>query len=163
MKIAQGGYSKDIASGLISKDEDCTQLQGAQLQGGEDSCAVPANATGKMKKKRKSQTKFRTSSYCDLMCGCYIHGYICCLGEVAHPCGDKDQKGHDKYCHFCQHVKINMLGCTTAGANKNKSTTNVIIIIAKKKLTDLWQKKCKKIPVVTLTAQAAPTGTDLQT
>ena len=28
---------------------------------------------------------------------------------------DKDQsKGHDKYCHFCQHVKINMLACTTA-------------------------------------------------
>jgi hypothetical protein len=26
---------------------------------------------------------------------------------------DKDQKGHDKYCHFCQHVKINMLACTT--------------------------------------------------
>lgn len=29
---------------------------------------------------------------------------------------DKDQiKGQDKYCHFCQHVKINMLACTTLG------------------------------------------------
>jgi hypothetical protein len=138
MKIAKGGYSKDIASGLISKNEDCAELQGAQLQGGlKASSAVPANVTGKMKKERKSLTKSRTRSYCDLMCCCYIHGYICCVGEAAHPFGDKDQKGHDKYCHFCQHVKINMLGCTTAGANKNKSTTNVIIIIAKKKLTDL--------------------------
>jgi hypothetical protein len=24
-------------------------------------------------------------------------------------------KGHDKYCHFCQHVKINMLACTSSG------------------------------------------------
>jgi hypothetical protein len=55
MKIAKGGYSKDIASGLISKNEDCAELQGAELQGGlEASSAVPAIAKGKMKKKRKS-------------------------------------------------------------------------------------------------------------
>jgi hypothetical protein len=24
-------------------------------------------------------------------------------------------KGYDKYCHFCQHVKINMLACTSPG------------------------------------------------
>jgi hypothetical protein len=30
--------------------------------------------------------------------------------------GEKEQgKGHDKYCHFCQHVKINMLACSTSG------------------------------------------------
>ena len=31
---------------------------------------------------------------------------------------EKEQtKGHDKYCHFCQHVKINMLACTAVGCN----------------------------------------------
>ena len=29
--------------------------------------------------------------------------------------GKEHGKGHDKYCHFCQHVKINMLACTTHG------------------------------------------------
>ena len=34
----------------------------------------------------------------------------------AGPAGEKEPtKGHDKYCHFCQHVKINMLACTATG------------------------------------------------
>lgn len=35
--------------------------------------------------------------------------------EVRESRSDERGKEHDKYCHFCQHVKINMLACEAAG------------------------------------------------
>jgi len=83
-----------------------------------DDCA---HSQGKQKKKIKKTAHLKDAAsgmnHAGMKCTSQLDGIAVAVDDKV---GDKvanaltaDQiKGHDKYCHFCQHVKINMLACT---------------------------------------------------
>jgi len=83
----------------ITSPDDCAHSQGKQKK--------------KIKKTAHSKDAASGMNHAGTKCISQLDGIAVAVGDKVANALTADQiKGHDKYCHFCQHVKINMLACT---------------------------------------------------